>query len=110
MENSSVKMTPAFLILGKVLHLYLSQSFMDTNAQSYCTRLQFCPFEKSFKLLTTSSLCVYPYFQDCSQMSAKFTSSSRRFLLSACLTNHVFTFLLKVIEIKKILLFTGGSR
>lgn len=36
-ENSSVKMTPAFLIRGKVVCLYLSQSFMDADAQNYCT-------------------------------------------------------------------------
>lgn len=75
MENSSVKMTLAFLILEKVLHLYLSQSFMDTDEQGYCTRLQLCAFEKSLKLSTTSSLCVYPDFQDCALMSAKFTAA-----------------------------------
>lgn len=69
----------------------------------------FVPLNKSHKLLTTASSCVYPDFQDCSLMSAKFNNSNRCFLLSACLTNCVFIFFLKVPEIKKILLFTGGS-
>lgn len=52
----------------------------------------FVPLNKSLKLLTTASLCVYPDFQDCSLMSAKFNNSNRCFLLSACLTNRFHFF------------------
>lgn len=70
----------------------------------------FLALNKSLKFLITASLCIYPNFQDCSLMSDKFNNSNRCFLLSACLTNLVFTFLLKVQKMKRFLLFTDGSR
>lgn len=42
---------------------------MDADAQTLA--YSFVPLNKSLKLLTTASFCVYPDFQDCSLMFAK---------------------------------------
>lgn len=77
MENSPVKMAPAFFILGKVICLYLSQSFIGTVAKSYCVSHSSVALNKPLKFLTTVSLCVYTDFQACSIMSAEFNNSNK---------------------------------